>query len=46
MTRTRLRCFEHVERRLVDSVVMRVDQMEGSQITRGRGRPRKTKRNY
>jgi predicted GNAT superfamily acetyltransferase len=26
----------------VDFVVRRVDQMEGSQITRGRGRPRKT----
>jgi len=42
MMRTRVRCFEHVERRLVDSVVTRIDQMEGSQITRGRGRPRKT----
>ncbi|PNY11162.1 LAG1 longevity assurance 3-like protein [Trifolium pratense] len=28
--------------RRIDSVVRRVDQMEGSQITRGRGRPRKT----
>jgi len=26
----------------VDSIVRRIDQMEGSQITRGRGRPRKT----
>jgi len=26
----------------VDEVVRRVDQMEGRQITRGRGRPRKT----
>ena len=32
----------HVKRRPVDFVVMRVDQMEGSQITKGRGRPRKT----
>jgi len=39
---TRLRWFEHVERRRVDSVVRRVDQIERSQITRGRGRPRKT----
>jgi hypothetical protein len=30
-----------VKRKLVGSVVQRVDQMEGSQITRGRGRPRK-----
>jgi hypothetical protein len=28
--------------RPVDSVVSRVDQMEGSQIIRGRGRSRKT----
>ena len=35
MVETRLRWFGNVERRLVD-------QMEGSQITRGRGRPRKT----
>jgi hypothetical protein len=34
--------FGHVERRLVDSVVKRVDQMEGSQITRDRVRTRKT----
>jgi len=31
-----------VERRHMDYVVRRVDQMEGSQITRGRERPRKT----
>jgi len=36
--------FGHVERRFVDSVVRRVDQMEDSPITRGRGRPRKTRR--
>jgi len=36
------RWFGHIERRLVDSVVSRVDHMEGSQITRGRGRPKKT----
>ena len=42
MVENRLRWFEHLERRHVDSVVRRVDQMEGSQITRGRGRPRKT----
>jgi len=30
MVETRLRWFEHVERRLVDFVVRGVDQMEGS----------------
>jgi hypothetical protein len=30
------------ERRHVDSVVRRVDHMESSQITKRRGRPRKT----
>jgi len=44
MVETRLRWFGHVERRPVNSAVRRVDQMEGSQITRGRGRPRKTTR--
>jgi len=39
---TNLMWFEHAERRLVDYVVRRVNQKEGSQITRGRGRPRKT----
>jgi len=34
--------FEHVERRPGDSIVRRVDKMKDSQITRGRGRPRKT----
>jgi len=34
--------FVHLERRYVDFVVRRVDKMEGSQITRGRERPRKT----
>jgi len=38
MVETRLRWFGHVDRRFVDSVVRRVDQMEGSQITRARGR--------
>jgi len=38
----RLRWFGHVERRPVDAVVKRVDQMEESQVKRGRGRPRKT----
>jgi len=35
MVETGLRWFVHVERRLVDFVVRRVDQMEDSQITRG-----------
>ncbi|KAL5176375.1 LINE-1 retrotransposable element ORF2 protein [Glycine soja] len=38
----RLRWFGHVERRPVDSVVRRVDQMERRQTIRGRGRPKKT----
>jgi len=40
----RLRWFGHVERKLVDTVVRRIDQMEGSQVIRGRGRPRKSTR--
>jgi len=42
MVESRLRWFEHVERRLLDSVVRRVDHMVDAQITIGRGRPRKT----
>jgi hypothetical protein len=38
----RLRWFGHVERRPVDVGVRRVDQMEKSQVKRGRGRPKKT----
>jgi len=37
-----LRWFGHVERRPVDAVVRRVDQMEESHVKRGRGRPKKT----
>jgi hypothetical protein len=40
MVETGLKRFGHVERRPVDFVVRRVDQVEGSQITRGRGTPR------
>jgi len=40
MVETILSWFGHVKRRHVDSV--RVNQMEGSQIDRGRGRRRKT----
>jgi hypothetical protein len=36
MIETRLRYFEHVEIRHMDYVVRRIDQMEGSLITRGR----------
>jgi len=46
MVENRLMWFGHVERRPIDSVVRRVDQIEDSQITRGRGRPRKTIRKY
>ena len=38
----RLRWFGHVEKRHIDYVVRRVDQIKDSQITKGRGRPRKT----
>jgi hypothetical protein len=41
MVETRLGWFGHVERRLVDYAVRRVHQMNGNQITGGRGRPRK-----
>ncbi|KAH1257802.1 putative ribonuclease H protein [Glycine max] len=42
MVENRFRWFGHVERRPVDSVVRRVDQMERRQTIRGRGRPKKT----
>jgi len=42
MVETRLTWFRHVKRRPVDYVVRRVDQIEVSQITRGRERSRKT----
>ena len=42
LVENRLRWFGHVERRPVDAVVRRVDQMEESHVKRGRGRPRKT----
>ena len=42
MVGIRLRGFGHAERRLVGYVVRRVDQMEKSQTTRGRGRRKKT----
>jgi len=42
LVENRLRWFGHIERRPVDVVVRRIDQMEDSQIKRGRGRPRKT----
>jgi len=42
LVENRLRWFGHVERRPVDAVVRRVDQIEESQVKRGRGRPKKT----
>ncbi|KAH1193222.1 Craniofacial development protein 2 [Glycine max] len=42
MVENRLRWFGHVERRPVDSVVRREDQMERRQTIRGRGRSKKT----
>jgi len=46
LVENRLRWFGHVERRLVDVVVRKVDQMEESRVKRGRGRTGKTKNNY
>lgn len=50
MVETRIRWFGHGERRLVDYIVRRVQQIDGSQTARGRGRPRKllrkTLKNY
>ncbi|KEH34515.1 hypothetical protein MTR_3g467660 [Medicago truncatula] len=42
MVGNRLRWFGHVERRLVDVVLERIDQMEDNQIIIGRRRPIKT----
>jgi len=42
LVENQLRWFGHVERRPVDVVLRRVDQIEESQVKRGRGRPRKT----
>jgi len=42
LVENRLRWFGHVERRPINVVVRRVDQMEESQVKRGRGRPKKT----
>lgn len=42
MVENRLRWFGYLEKRPIDSVVWRVDQMEDSQITKGRGKLRKT----
>jgi len=39
MAETWLRWFGYVERRHLDFVVRRVNQIESRQITRGRGRP-------
>lgn len=42
MMKFRFRWFGHVWRRLVDTVVRRVDKKKGIPVTRGWGRPRKT----
>lgn len=42
MVKIIIRWFGHVEKRHVGSTVKKADQMKKSQITRGRGRPRKT----
>jgi len=46
MVENKLRWFGNLERRPIDSVVMRVDQIDDSHITggRGRGSARKNKR--
>ena len=41
MVKSTLRWFRHVQRRLVEALVKRVNQMEGSPIARGRGSSRK-----
>jgi len=41
MVENRLRWFGHVERRPIGVVVRRADQMDESQIRRGKGRTRK-----
>jgi hypothetical protein len=40
----RLRWFRYVERRSVDVIVRKVDQMEESHVKRSRRRPKKTVR--
>lgn len=42
MVENKLRWFGHIERIHVDFIVMRIDQMERNQITRDRGKPKKT----
>jgi hypothetical protein len=39
---TRFRWFGNVERKFVDYIVRRVDQIEDNHIIRGIGRPRRT----
>lgn len=41
---TQFRWFGHIERRPVDFIVKRINKMEDSEITIGRGRSRKTTR--
>jgi hypothetical protein len=38
----KFRCFGYVERKPIDSLVRRVDNIEDSYVTRGIRRPRKT----
>lgn len=40
MVENKLKWFEHVERRLVESLVKRIDRMKTSQRAKCRGRPR------
>lgn len=41
MIENKLRSFEHVESKLIDSIIKRVCQIKRNQTTRDRGRPRK-----
>lgn len=46
MVKNRLRRFRDVEKRPVDSMVREVNQTGRSQTTRGRGRSRKSRREF
>jgi len=43
---TRLRGFEHVEKRFVDFIARLINHMENIQINRGNRRQKNYKRNY
>ena len=45
-TQNKLSWFGHVQRKLLEALVRRVDYMVFSPVKRGRGRPKRTIRNY